>query len=177
MTVFEKYDSANSTWVDISDRVGAGWTITHGVSDVQIAPEATVPTQRGVVSAGQRIRITSDTGTDMFEGDIQRAPVTASGTGGGSVKAEAEHDAFRLFDDPVSVSITSHSSGISSSKEPSNRMTPLSFSSTTTNVVSVFLIVLTIISPSVLNYNTVIWRQVRRVARILKHVDGDGISL
>ena len=77
------------------------FSIDTGTSDVRLAPEATITTSNNVdIQPNQRLRITID-GTIRFEG------TTISGgsrRGDGRRRVQAEHDAFRIFNEAVSVS-------------------------------------------------------------------------
>ena len=82
------------------------WSATYGVSDVQVAPEATVETAaRGeTVDAGQELRIRDDAGAKtIFEGSIVSAPRKARGNQ--TLKCEA--DVWRTFEENVTITFAS----------------------------------------------------------------------
>jgi len=96
MTTVEVERSGEFEEIPFSD-----FSIETGTSDVRLAPEATVTTSNNVaIQPNQRLRITID-GTTRFEG------TTISGgsrRGDGRRRVQAEHDAFRIFNEAVSVS-------------------------------------------------------------------------
>ena len=78
--------------------------IENGTSDVRIAPEATITTANSVpVESNQRVRIVID-GVTRFLGRT-----TSEGTRrrNGQRRVRAEHEAYRVFDEAVSVGPTS----------------------------------------------------------------------
>jgi len=78
--------------------------IEFGVSDVLVAPTATVDTIKNVtVTGGDRLTITED-GTTLFEGDAVSAGEIRTN---GQRRIEAEHDAYTLFDETVTFTETS----------------------------------------------------------------------
>jgi len=78
--------------------------IEFGVSDVLVAPTATVDTIKNVtVTGGDRLTITED-GTTLFEGDAVSAGEIRTN---GQRRITAEHDAYTLFDETVSFTETS----------------------------------------------------------------------
>ena len=100
MTTVERFDDASGTWVSI-DNYGS-FEIQNGVSDILIAPEATLSVQRTAdVSAGTRIRI-REGATDTFEGNVVRTKPNSDGP----MRVEAEHDAYGLFGESVSLSVS-----------------------------------------------------------------------
>lgn len=77
------------------------FSIETGTSDVRLAPEATITTSNNVdIQPDQPLRITID-GTIRFEG---RTISGGSRRGDGRRRVQAEHDAFRIFNEAVSVS-------------------------------------------------------------------------
>ena len=82
------------------------WSATYGVSDVQVAPEATVETAaRGeAADAGDELRIRDEAGSKtIFEGRIVSAPRKSQGNQ--TLKCEAAR--WRTFEENVSVTLTS----------------------------------------------------------------------
>ena len=78
--------------------------IENGTSDVRLAPEATITTANSVpVESNQRVRIVID-GVTRFSGRT-----TSEGTRrrNGQRRVRAEHEAYRVFDEAVSVGPTS----------------------------------------------------------------------
>jgi len=98
------------------ERAGAFEAITYGdfeiengTSDVRIAPEATITTANSVpVESNQRVRIVID-GVTRFEGRT-----TSEGTRrrNGQRRVRAEHEAYRVFDEAVSVGPSSDAATI-----------------------------------------------------------------
>ena len=77
--------------------------IEHGTSDVTLAPTARIDSIRGAdVDVGDDVRITADDGTTQFEGFVESTPIEA-GQGAASLRIEAKHDAYRLFDEEIGI--------------------------------------------------------------------------
>jgi len=103
MTTVQRFDDGTGSWVDITD-YGA-FQIDNGVSDVRLAPEATFEFPRtATVAAGTRLRV-QEAGTTIFEGNVVRTQPQA-GANGRAMRVDAEHDAFGLFDDTVTLSVS-----------------------------------------------------------------------
>lgn len=99
MTEVERFNDSSGAWEPI--KYGS-FEIEFGVSDLLIAPEATVTAPRtSPVSSGERLRIREDGGT-TFEGRVQRTKPRVQGP----MRIEAEHDAHALFDDTVTLDVT-----------------------------------------------------------------------
>ena len=103
MTEIQVDDSG--TWRDIRYQ---SFEIEFGLSDVLLAPKATVQSDaREDIDAGQRLRI-RESGSTIFEGQT-----TSSGKrrNNGRRRVEVEHRAFELFDETVSFTETSPTAG------------------------------------------------------------------
>jgi hypothetical protein len=75
--------------------------IEHGTSDTLLAPTARVDSIRGAgADVGDDLRITAADGTTQFEGSIEATPIEA-GQGAASLRLEAKHAAYRLFDEEI----------------------------------------------------------------------------
>jgi len=80
-------------------------SVEYGIADELLAPKAKVRTDvREDINAAQRLRIKDDSGDIIFEGDT-RSSGTRSADGSRAV--EARHDAYAVFADSVSISVTS----------------------------------------------------------------------
>ena len=103
MTTVQRFDDPTASWVDITD-YGA-FQIDNGVSDVLLAPEATFEFPRtATVAAGTRLRV-QESGTTIFEGNVTKTQPQA-GAGGRAMRVDAAHDAYGLFEETVSLSVT-----------------------------------------------------------------------
>jgi len=89
---------------DLVDIRYSEFEIEFGLSDVLIAPKATVQSDaRESIGAGDRLRIRED-GTTLFEG---RLLSSGKRRRDGRRRLEAEHRAYELFDETVSINETS----------------------------------------------------------------------
>jgi len=80
-------------------------SVEYGIADELLAPKAKVRTDvREDINAAQRLRVKDDSGDIIFEGDT-RSSGTRSADGSRAV--EARHDAYAVFADSVSISVTS----------------------------------------------------------------------
>ena len=103
MTEIQVDDSG--TWRDIRYQ---SYEIEFGLSDVLIAPKATVQSDaREDIDAGQRLRI-RESGSTIFEG---RTTSSGKRRNNGRRRVEVEHRAFELFDETVSFVETSPTAG------------------------------------------------------------------
>ena len=100
MTTVERFDDESGEWVSV-DNYGE-FEIENGVSDVLIAPEATITVPRTApVSAGTRIRI-RESGETIFEGNAVRTKPRSNGP----MRVDLEHDAYGLFEETVDLSVS-----------------------------------------------------------------------
>jgi len=100
MTTVERFDDGTGSWVSV-DNYGE-FEIEFGVSDVLVAPEATITLPRTAdVSAGTRIRIREGDET-IFEGNVVRTNPRRNGP----MRVDLEHDAFGLFEETVMLSVS-----------------------------------------------------------------------
>ena len=100
MTTVERFDDGTGTWVSV-DNYGE-FEIEFGVSDVLVAPEATITLPRTApVSAGTRIRI-RESGETIFEGNAVRTKPRSNGP----MRVDLEHDAYGLFEETVDLSVS-----------------------------------------------------------------------
>ena len=100
MTTVERFDDETDEWVSV-DNYGS-FEIEFGVSDVLVAPEATLTVQRTAdVSAGTRIRI-RESGETIFEGNVVRTKPRSNGP----MRVDLEHDAYGLFEETVDLSVS-----------------------------------------------------------------------
>ena len=103
MTEIQVDDSG--TWRDIRYQ---SYEIEFGLSDVLLAPKATVQSDaREDIDAGQRLRI-RESGSTIFEG---RTTSSGKRRNNGRRRVEVEHRAFELFDETVSFTETSPTAG------------------------------------------------------------------
>lgn len=82
----------------------------YGVSDVLIAPITSVDTSRTTgASAGDRLRIQETDASGTVVRDIFKGQLTTGGRveRGGQTKLKAEHDIYPVFEDSVSITVSS----------------------------------------------------------------------
>lgn len=103
MTTVERFDTASGTWEPLTY---GDFAIEHGLSDIQLAPTATVDVPRTEpVTAGERLRI-QENGSNIFIGDVTKTKPRTNGP----MRVNAEHDAHRMFEETIDLSVGSASS-------------------------------------------------------------------